>query len=364
MIGEVPKDLYSHFSLLAVPRFFFPGHLYHGPRALSFLKVWEGDFLMVASRGAWEKHGAHVAAHLASAPEHIFWVEKEPDTEIVHDLAGRLDEREYRYVIGFGGGSVMDVAKAARICRKEVKVILIPTTAGSGSEVSRYALFINERKEKKPLVSSLLLPDTVLYDPSLLTSLPPEVTAYTSVDAYAHALEGLTSRLANLWSDAFAIRALELIREYAPRAYRQPEDFEARTFLQLAGFLGGLVQSSASVGLIHGLADFFGPRYGVEHGRAIAAFLLPVMRLNVRKGADYYKKLKKEAGGVITAARTFLGELGFIEGFAGNLFGGEVSLSDLSQFIQKDPAARTHPFAPTASDLEEILAAAGIRYGK
>lgn len=357
------SDMYSSPSLLAVPKIFFPGHLYQGPRALRFLREVKGEILFVASRGVWDRRQSVLALNLSGVPKDIFWVEKEPTVKTVRDFAECLAQREYQYVIGFGGGSVMDVAKTARLHKKNAKVILIPTTAGSGSEVSRYALFINESGQKEPVVSVDLLPDTVLYDPSLLMSLPPAVTAYTTADAYAHALEGLTSRLANPLSDIFALEASRLIRAYAGIAYREPENLEARSRLQIAGFFGGLAQNSASVGLAHGLADFFGPRYGMAHGIAVALFLPPVIALNLTKNPAYYKKLGLEPGeSAHKETQRLFSQMGLLEIGERSLTDTIVPIGALREFLTKDPAAKTHPFMPSGDDLKEILDGVHIAY--
>lgn len=360
MIRET-SDIYSPPGLLAVPKIFFPGHLYQGPRALRFLRGLEGEILFVASRGAYDRHQSVLAANLSRPPDDIFWVEKEPTVKIVQDFSGRLAQKDYHYVIGFGGGSVMDVTKTARMHAQSVKVVLIPTTAGSGSEVSRYALIINEAGEKEPVVSVDLLPDTVLYDPSFLASLPPAVTAYTTADAYAHALEGLTSRLANPLSDVFAVEAVRMIRACGATAYREPENLEARSQLQIAGFLGGLAQNSASVGLAHGLADFFGPKYGMAHGLAIALFLLPVIALNLKKNPAYYKKMAFDPEeNIYEQTQRLFGEmdlLGIGERFLSDVV---VPFGALAEFLKKDPAVKTHQFMPDDGDLKGILDAVKI----
>lgn len=368
------SDMYSSPGLLAVPKIFFPGHVYQGPRALRFLRELKGEILFVVSRGAWERHEPALAGNLDSPARDIFWADPEPTVKTFRDFAERLAHKNYQYVIGFGGGSAMDVAKTARIRptgidARGVKVILIPTTAGSGSEVSRYALFINEAGEKEPMVSADLLPDTVLYDPSFLLSLPPDITAYTTADAYAHALEGLTSRLANPLSDVFAREAARLILAHALSAYREPDNLEARSRLQIAGFFGGLAQNSASVGLAHGLADFFGPRWGMAHGLAVALFLPPVIAQNLKKNPAYYEKLGPGlADSVYEETRRLFGAMG-LEGIAekfladaGAPSGAPAPLGALVGFLKKDPAAKTHPFMPNEDELKEILDAAHIAH--
>ncbi|MDP3735434.1 MAG: iron-containing alcohol dehydrogenase [bacterium] len=352
-------DVHSHWSLLAVPKMFFPGHLYHGARALDFLRVLDGDFLLVASRDAWATHKNMIASRFTTAPSEIFFVEKEPTARTYNDFSMKLADKNYASVVGVGGGSTMDVAKTAHIHKENLQVILIPTTAGSGSEVSRYSLFVNEKGEKEPLVSPALLPDVILYDPVLLTSLSPELTACTTIDAYAHALEGLTSRLAHPISDLFAREALSLILKYAPQACRNPENLEARTYLQTAGFLSGLVQSSASVGLAHGMADFFGPRFALGHGRAIALFLLPVIRLNLKRNSEYYKKIQ-ETRDILECTRKLYGECGLDTDVREALKEARVSLEEVSRFIKKDPAVKTHQFMPSDAELEEIMRSCGI----
>lgn len=355
------KDLYSHPFLLTIPKLFFPGHIYYGPRALGFLRTIEEEILIVASNSVWQKNSDKLIVNLNSKDPDVFLVKREPDLAVKNDFEKKIQSKNYKYVIGFGGGSAMDVAKVAAF--HDAKVILVPTTAGSGSEVSRYVLFINDQKEKEPITDSRLLPDTVLYDPSFLISLSPSLTAQTTVDAYTHALEGLTSRLSNTMSDFFALEALKLIIDFGPKAYLEPENLEARSRLQIAGFLAGLVQSSASVGLVHALVDFFGPRFNLLHSLAIAVFLPPVIKLNLKRSQEYYKKLR----GVFTPniyelTENLFSQMGLRESVekVGNKV---ISFSELAAFIKKDPAAKTHQFMPTEEELKEILEYLSIKYG-
>lgn len=358
---ENKGDFYSHPLLLAIPKLFFPGHIYHGPRALGFLRIVEGEFLVVTSSTLWQKNSAKLLLNLVNKNPDIFLVKQEPDFSVKEEFENRLKAKNYKYIIGFGGGGVMDVAKVAGL--GGLKTILIPTTAGSGSEVSRYSLFINKEKEKEAIADSRLLADTVLYDPSFLLSLSSEMTAYTTSDAYAHALEGLTSRIASPLSDLFALDALKLFVDFGPKILQESDNLELRSKLQMAGFLAGLAQSSASVGLIHALADFFGPRFGLAHGRTVALFLLPVIGLNLKRDQNYYGKtagLFPERS-IYEISKNFLSKMGLVENTE-ILSGKEIVLSDLLTFLKKDPAAKTHQFVPTEEEIKNILSNLGVKW--
>ena len=210
-------------------------------------------------------------------------------------------------IVAVGGGSVLDAAKAMRLFHESPELTLeeltlpfldarkrvahypdvehairfaaVPTTAGTGSEVSPAAV-LTAGGRKLTLVDYSLVPDVAIVDPRLTITMPPHMTADTGIDALTHALEAGVSIFASPYTDAFCMQALHLILDALPRAYADGADLTARTAMSNAATLAGLAFSNAFVGVNHALAHAVGARFGIAHGRANAIFLPHVLRYN------------------------------------------------------------------------------------
>jgi acetaldehyde dehydrogenase/alcohol dehydrogenase len=241
---------------------------------------------------------------------HIFnEVEVEPTFEVVMKGVEAIKHHRPDHLIAVGGGSVLDAAKAMRLfsCnpgldfrslettfldpRKRViqypkpqhglTLVAIPTTSGTGSEVTPYAVITDaERHRKVPLYDSSLIPDIAIVDPELVRGLPPTVTADSGLDALTHALEASVSVFASEYTDALAFQAARLIFQNLPRAYRDGGDMEARSKMHNAACMAGLAFSNAFVGVNHALAHSLGATFTLAHGRANAVLLPYVVRYN------------------------------------------------------------------------------------
>lgn len=214
-------------------------------------------------------------------------VKADPDIQTVTAGVERMRDFLPDGVIAFGGGSPIDAAKAmvffaVRICGlTDCRFIAIPTTSGTGSEVSRFAVITDpEQGVKYPLTEDSLLPDAALLDACLTVSVPPSVTADTGIDVFTHAVEALVSTAANDFSDAAAEKAVKLVRKHLLTAYRQPEDMTARQGMHNASCLAGIAFSNSGLGLNHGMAHALGGRFHIPHGRANGILLPYVMSFN------------------------------------------------------------------------------------
>lgn len=214
-------------------------------------------------------------------------VKADPDIGTVTKGVDMIQEFHPDAVIAFGGGSPIDAAKAivffaAKTCdMRECMFIAVPTTSGTGSEVSKFAVITDPEKEVKyPLVEDSLLPDVAILDAELTVSVPPSVTADTGIDVFMHAVEALVSTAATDFSDAAAEKAIKLVRRHLMTAYHQPGDMAARQGMHNASCLAGVAFSNSGLGLNHGMAHALGARFHIPHGRANGILLPYVMSFN------------------------------------------------------------------------------------
>ncbi|NWF57134.1 MAG: iron-containing alcohol dehydrogenase [Syntrophaceae bacterium] len=225
-------------------------------------------------------------------------VEPEPRT-VIADRGGETARGEKcDFVLGVGGGSAMDTAKAAavlatnggqardyqgldKVPRPGLLKGMVPTTAGTGSEVTFTAVFINEEEKKKAGINSpYLYPEMSLLDPELTLSLPPAVTAFTGMDALAHAVESFTSKAAHPLSEMFSLEGIRLIGKSLRRAVEKGSDLEARSDMLLGSLLAGIGLANAGVTAVHSLSYPLGGRFRVPHGVGNGLLLPAVMEFN------------------------------------------------------------------------------------
>lgn len=202
-------------------------------------------------------------------------------------------------IVGVGGGSAMDIAKAVailltnggkavdylglgKIQKPGVPKIMVPTSAGTGAEVTFTAVFINEETGSKGgMNGDPLYPDAAILDPELTVSLPPSVTATTGIDALTHALEAYTSIQAHPVSEMYSLEAIDLICTNIRSAFADGRNMEARTNMLLGSLMGGKALAMAGVGLVHAMAYPLGGMFGIPHGLANAVLLPYVTEYNL-----------------------------------------------------------------------------------
>lgn len=216
----------------------------------------------------------------------------EPTFRLVREATFQLRKEKCDLIIGIGGGSALDVAKtvaalldkpeltpylsgAERIESRTIPCILLPTTSGTGSEVTMNAIFGDEEKElKRGIVSPDLLPDVAIVDPELTLSCPPRVTAASGVDAFTHAIESYVAVKATPLTKIYAEKAMKLFPSHIVRSVHNGKDLEARTGMSWVSVLAGVSLANAGVGAVHALAYPLGGKYHIEHGVA-NALLMP-----------------------------------------------------------------------------------------
>lgn len=239
-------------------------------------------------------------------------VEQEPSLSKLEELATGVRERNYDVILGLGGGSVMDSAKVAsfsarnpgpilhylgvdKVRKKGLPLICVPTTSGTGSEVTRFAV-IKHGKTKKAVVSDLIIPDIAIVDPVLTVSMPPSLTAHTGLDAFAHAAEAMISSWATPITDTLALGAIEWVFRYLKRAYINGDDLEARYHMSIAATMAGLSFNDPRVILAHSIGQTIGPIYNIPHGLSVALTLPYMLDFYLATSANKIAMMSKAAG--------------------------------------------------------------------
>jgi alcohol dehydrogenase class IV len=243
----------------------------------------------------------------------------EPPSRLVGEGAQLARDEFYDTIIGMGGGSSLDIAKGVSIMAKNngdvldyagsdlvpqpgLPMILIPTTAGTGSEVTRVFVVTNEKDQSKQAIfSNYVLPNVALVDPALTQSMPLVITADTGVDALVHAIESYVSTNANPFSDLYAIKAIRLVSENLYPAYAKATNMNARVGMSLAATFAGMAFTSGGLGAVHGLAYPLGTIFHLSHGRSMAVMLPYVVDYNSIGNLEKYDHIAA-AMGVKTSA--------------------------------------------------------------
>jgi alcohol dehydrogenase len=238
----------------------------------------------------------------------------EPPFENLEQMMIQLQGKEYDLLIGVGGGSVLDATKVLSIMLTNqenvrdlvgiekvqnagIPTILVPTTSGTGSEVTYNAIFTDVRdKVKKGIVSPYLLPKVAIVDPELTLTVPPSVTAATGMDALVHAVESYTAIRAGELTDGIALQAIKLISRSLRKAVYNGKDVKAREDMAMGSLLAGISLGNAGVGAVHALAYPLGGKFKVPHGVANSLLLPFVMKYNAVADLEKFAEIAKALG--------------------------------------------------------------------
>jgi alcohol dehydrogenase class IV len=241
-------------------------------------------------------------------------VNMEPIAEYVQEGLEAFRGNGCDCLLAVGGGSPMDTAKAisvmatnegsiedymglGKVPRKGIPVIAVPTTAGTGSEVTPFTIISDTRRDVKMLIGSpFLMPEIAIVDPQLTVLLPPDVTAATGIDALTHAIEAYVSVKAQPISDVFCLAAIELIAGNLQKAWADGENLEARENTMMGALMGGIAFSNSSVALVHGMARPIGAYFHVRHGASNAALLGTVMEFSLEGNPTRYARIAEAMG--------------------------------------------------------------------
>lgn len=312
-------NIYNLLNIKRVPRrqnvsmwFKVPEQIYFNPGSISVLNNLNTKKVFIVTNRTMERNGT-VRRIIENLPQNstvkIFSsVEAEPSKEVLYEGLSYINGFEVDLFIALGGGSVIDATKAIRLMyenplitleelsidfvdfRKrtvnfpalsKTKLIAIPTTSGTGSEVSPVCVITDKKNNSKvSLFDYSLVPDIAIVDAEIVCNLPVEITADTGIDAFTHALEAFVSIYASDYTDALALRALRIIYENLPLVLQSPDNLELRQKMHNAASIAGMAFSNASVGINHALAHALGSKFSVSHGKANAVFLLSTIDFN------------------------------------------------------------------------------------
>lgn len=287
-------------------------------------------------------------------------------------------------LITIGGGSAIDAAKAMKEFAKEIykyeelPLIAIPTTSGTGSEVTSFSIITdNEKGVKYPLVEDSLLPEEAILDVALVKSVPKEITADTGMDALTHALEAYVATNANEFSDALAEKSIRLIFDYLPEVYGNGDNVKARQKMHIASTMAGIAFNTAGLGINHSIAHVCGAKFHIPHGRLNAILLPEVIRYNagledylntnLKAAAEKYAYLARTLG--LPATNHASGTRSLIKAIEkirasldmpADLKGYDIEDSkkvkeEIAQLALQDSCTTTNPTQPNPEDIIAIL---------
>jgi acetaldehyde dehydrogenase/alcohol dehydrogenase len=425
--GNITTDnvnVYHYLNIKRVARrtqahmwFRIPNQIYFNMNAVENVGQFPSRSTIVVTNPALERMGqADIVRRCISPDTHVHLLvipDAEPETKVVLEGVEKLKFYNADQIIALGGGSVIDAAKVMKLkyespnadlqqlaapfldLRKRVvefptekinhaRLIAIPTTSGTGSEVTPFAVLIDkERARKITLADYSLTPDVAIVDPQFVMSMPKALTADTGIDCLTHALEALVSNYASPYTDANAMQAIRLVFKYLPIAYDDPKNEEGRCMMHNAACIAAMAFANASVGVNHALAHAFGARFGVAHGRANALMLPHVMAYNAgvptkfmpsafTQGYVAHKKyaavadllslggstVEEKVSKLIAATEQLLDRLEVPRCIADLQITKDEfdrALPDLAKTAYDDPSGRSNPRMPLVKELVELF---------
>ncbi|MFA7676115.1 MAG: iron-containing alcohol dehydrogenase [Candidatus Shapirobacteria bacterium] len=338
--------------LKLLPKMYFPGVIFHGEKCFSYFKNFFSDKnILVVISDSFKKYNETLCEDLFGEKVFYFIQEEEPSSENFERLKKEFLARNFNLIVAVGGGSVIDLAK---LVKKEfsLQMIAIPTTIGSGAEVSQHCILF-EDGIKRSFSDYNFIPETVILNPIFLASLSDEQIVYQSIDSLAHALESLVSRLSNPLSDYFALSAIENIYSGLNDLSEKGAQNNILEKIQIASVFSGLAQGNVATGLVHSFAHYFGAKNKISHARAVAIFLIDVLKFNLQHTSKYQKidHLKRlSCDNFIHKIENLFQKLNVeikIE-VQGNL-------QEIAEEIRKDICTTTNPYLPSNEDIVIIL---------
>lgn len=382
-------------------RFTIPRDVYFGEGTISELKNLRGNKAVIVIGGsAVKKNGAleKVEKYLLEAGMEIKLIEGvEADPSVKTVMAGVeiMNQFQPDWIIGLGGGSPMDAAKAMWIfyeypeftfeeaakpfnlpeLRQKARYAAIPTTSGTGSEVTSFAVITDhETGVKYPIADFNITPDIAIVDTDLAQSMPAKLVAYTGMDALTHSLEAYVSTMSNDLTDALAMKSIEMVQTDLLESFKG--DNGSRSNMHISQCLAGMSFSNAILGIVHSMAHKTGKIFNIPHGCANAIYLPYAIEFNAQSAGDKYADVSKRLGltgrttqELIQALITFVNDLNKAMNIPSTLkeFGIEESvfldnLEGISKNAVNDPCTGTNPREVSILEMKELFKTA--YYGK
>lgn len=314
-------------------------------------------------------------------------VPSDSDVNAVEACAALLQKYDAELIVAVGGGSVIDTAKAAAILATHggqihdyeglfmvpgpcMPIVAIPTTCGTGSEVSGGAVIKNhEAKAKIILGSPYTFPRIAVLDPEMLRSLPPKLVAYTGMDAMTHAVEAFVSTDREPFSEALALRAVEMLYDNLPRAVADGDDLDALSKLQIAAAMAGIAFTNAVLGATHAIAHSVGSLHGLHHGLSNAVALPYVMEYNLEACPSRFAALAlamgverdgrddaKLAAAAVERVRELNRKIGIPSTYAElGVTNDDTSVGEIAETAMNDPCLAFNPRPSELPDVEALV---------
>ncbi len=292
--------------------------LYVGEDSLKRLSEFKNEKILIVTDSfiASSELLSHIKSYIDSSTETMVFSEVIPDPPIDNIVAGLESSKDFpaTILLAIGGGSAIDAAKAMLYFGKltdrfrGIRFVTIPTTSGTGSEVTNFSIITDaEKGTKYPLVTDQILPDEAILDSGLIAGLPPKQTADTGIDVLTHAIEAFVSTKANDISDALSEKAICYVFTYLERAYKDGNDKAAREKMHIASTMAGMAFNIASLGINHGIAHAAGARWHIPHGRINGILLPNIIRYNAGIIEGNYSKNTTPAASRYSKIAKFLG---------------------------------------------------------
>ncbi len=363
--------------------------LYHGLGSLEELKNISGKKAIIVIGGKSVKANGSLARVQAILEqigmEHALFegVEADPSIDTVRRGAEAFIAFQPDWIIGLGGCSAIDAAKAMwamyehpeltfeqmkQICgipalREKARFVAIPSTSGTGTEITALAVITDSANDVKyPIVSHELLPDLAIVDGELCKSMPAEVTANTGLDALTHCVEAYVSNIDDNYADVLAKGGVEMIFANLVTAYNEPENGQARQNMHDASCMGGYAFTNVWLGIAHSLAHQIGARFGIAHGCANAIVLPNVVRYN-SKSTEKYMPLAKcidkanveEFAVAIEELRASVNIPSSIQACGVSEESWKAQVKLMAEHAMADPCTSFNPRVLTVEDMEKIF---------
>ena len=367
--------------------FSVPNQIIQGNDALSYLSSLEGKKASIVTGGnSMRRFGFldETKSELEKAGMEVQIIDGvEPDPSITTCVNGGKKMAEFGpdWIIALGGGSAMDAAKIMWVfyeypdydfyelvkfnfpkLRTKAKLIGIPSTSGTASEITAFSVITDvENDIKYPLVSPDLVPDVAILDNRIPSKMPALITAQTGMDVMTHAIEALVSTNANDFTDPYAIRAIKLVFEYLEKAVENPDNLEVRAKMHTASTIAGMAFSNVSLGIVHSMAHKIGGIFHLTHGEANAIMLPYIIQYN-KKSTNKYKELEELLG--IENIEKAIWELNKKVGISDSIQSGKNTIIEEKDFIKvldkmsknafEDACTLTNPRETSPEDIKKI----------